>query len=832
MLDRIRRLGDAALEDLRYALRGLGRSPGFTATVVTTLGLGMGANLAMFDVVDRLMFRPLAYLKSPGEVHRFYLQWQSRGATVTGTSGPYARLVDFQKWTTSFERFAGFSERELAVGVGEATRDRRIAAVSASYFDFFDARPALGRFFVASEDTTPKGADVVVLSDAFWKSEFGGADVLGARLRVGNIDASIIGVAPSGFDGVNDAVPPVAYVPITTFAGSTGTNDAMTYYSSYKWGFMHIMARRRPGVTLDAATADATQAFRQSWAAAGPDNPLKDAADVARPRVVLSSLRPGNGPDPAIETRTAFWILIVSAIVLLIAGANVANLMLARTLDRHRETAVRLALGVSRQRLVVQGVVENLLLAAFGGAAALLVARTGGVLVQGVLMRTPISSTTLLPDPRVLIAALGLTVVAGVLLGVVPGALIDKGDISRTLRGGARAGRPADSRLRSGLLIAQAALSVILLVGATLFVRSLAAVSTMRMGYDVDRVLHVSRVIRGPRPDEDALKALHETLMTTARSLPGVESAAWVSSAPFISTSNTDLFVEGVESTRALGTFTYQATTSDYFKTMGTRILRGRGITDEDRKDAPNVAVVSESMARVLWPGRDAIGQCMRVFAESAPCATVVGVAEDMVQREIAGPERYHYYMPIDQFTRTSGNGMLLRLTGDPGREAESIRKALQRVIPGDSYVVTRPLRGIVEDATRSWRVGATMFTAFGFLALAVAAVGLYGAISYRVNGQAGEMGVRVALGAQRRDLMRLIVGHAARIGASGVVVGSAVALAASRWIQPLLFRQSAIDPMVYAAVGIAMVAVAVAASALPALRAAKADPNTVLRAE
>jgi len=460
------------------------------------------------------------------------------------------------------------------------------------------------------------------------------------------------------------------------------------------------------------------------------------------------------------------------------------------------------------------------------------VARTSGALIQGVLMRTSVSSATWLPDARVLIAAFGLTVLAGVLLGLVPGVLLERGDISRTLRGGARAGRPADSRLRSGLLVAQAALSVILLVGAALFVRSLEAVNTMRMGYDADRVLHVTRVIRGPWPGEEAVKALRETLLTTARSLPGVESVAWVSSAPFISTSNTDLFVEGIESTRALGAFTYQATTADYFKTMGTRILRGRGLTDDDRKDAPNVAVVSESMARVLWPRRDAIGQCMRVFAESAPCTTIVGIAEDMVQRDIAGSERYHYYMPIEQFTRTSGNGMVLRLTGDPDREAESIRKALQRVIPGDSYVVTRPLSGIVEDATRSWRMGATMFMGFGSLALVVAAVGLYGAISYRVNGQAREMGVRVALGAQRRDLMRLIVGHAARIGLSGVAVGTLIALAASRWIQPLLFRQSAVDPAVYATVAVAMVAVAVAASALPALRASNADPNSALRSE
>jgi predicted permease len=670
------------------------------------------------------------------------------------------------------------------------------------------------------------------LSHAFWKSEFGGGDVLGRRLRIGNIDGTIIGVAPEGFNGINDAVPPVAFVPTTTFAGNAGTSDATTYFTSYKWGWMHIMARRKPGVSLEAATADATQAFRLSWLAAGPDNPLNDTIEVARPTVALASLRPGNGPDPAIETRTAFWIMVVSGIVLLIACANVANLMLARTLERHRETAVRLALGVSRERLAVQAIVESLVLTTIGGMSALIVVQTGGTLIRGVLMRTPMASSSFLPDSRVLLAAFTLTLIGGVILGLVPGLLLEKGDISRTLRGAVRGGRASDSRIRSGLLIAQAALSVVLLVGAALFVRSLDAVSTMRMGYDVDRVLHVSRVIRGAWPGDEALNAMRDTLVSTARSLPGVESAAWISSAPFISTSNTDLFVEGIESTRALGTFTYQATTADYFKTMGTRVLRGRGLADDDRKEAPGVAVVSESMARILWPGKDAIGQCMRIREENAACTTVVGIAEDMVQREIGGSERYHYYLPLQQFTRTSGNGMVLRLTGDPAREAESIRKALQRVVPGDSYVVTRPLRQIVDDATRSWRMGATMFLAFGSLALIVAAVGLYGAISYQVNGQAREMGVRVALGAQRRDLLRLIVGHAARVGMSGVVAGTLIALAASRWIQPLLFRQSALDPTVYGAVAVTMIAVAVAASAVPALRASNADPNSALRSE
>jgi predicted permease len=438
----------------------------------------------------------------------------------------------------------------------------------------------------------------------------------------------------------------------------------------------------------------------------------------------------------------------------------------------------------------------------------------------------------ILADARTLLIGLAVTVTAGIAIGLVPSLLLERGDISRTLRGGARGGRTHGSRLRTCLLVIQAALSVVLLVGAALFARSLDAVREMRMGYDADRVLYVSRIIRGPWPGEEAVRVMRDALVQRAQALPVVEAAAWVSSAPFVSTSDTDLFVEGIESTRGIGVFTYQATTIDYFKTMGTRILRGRGFAIDDVKDAPNVAVLGESMARVLWPGKDAIGQCMRVFSERAPCTTVVGIAEDMVQRDLASAERYHYYMPIDQFTRTSGNGMLLRLKGDPAREAESIRKALQGVITGDSYVVTRPLRNIVTAAQLSWRMGATMFMAFGVLALIVAGVGLHGAISYGVTQRRHELGVRVAIGAQRRDLLRLIVAQTARVGLAGILLGSALALAAGPWIEPLLFRQSATNPVVYLAVSVVMMTVALGASALPALRAAAADPSTSLRSE
>jgi predicted permease len=727
---------------------------------------------------------------------------------------------------------AGFFEGNLAVGEGDFARERRVAAVNAAFFDFFDARPALGRFFVADEDTTPRGADVAVLSYGFWRGEFGGRDVRGERLHVGEVDATIVGVAPEGFDGVNDGNPPAVYIPITTFAGSSGTTDGRTYFTRYHWGFVQTMVRRKSGVTLQQATADATEAFRRSWDPGRADNPSSPPLERARPRVVVSSVRAGAGPNPALEARTAIWVTVVATIVLIIACANVANLVLARTLRRHRETAVRLALGISRARLLRQSLTESLALSVVAGAAALFVAQWGGSAVRRMLIATtaaaPLDPVT---DLRTLGVTVGLAIATGIVIGLMPALLSAPSDVASSLRGGARGGIREGARVRASLVVLQAALSVALLVGAVVFVRSLESVKATRMGYDADRVLLVYRVTRGPFPSHTEHLAVRDALLATGRSIPGVESVAWLSSAPFVSTSSTNIYVQGVE-VDGLGVFTFQATTADYFRTMGTRIVRGRGFTSNDRAGAPQVAVVSESMARALWPQQDAIGKCFRMRSETMPCMTVVGIAEDMMQRDIATTQRYNYYVSLDQYTRTWGNWMALRLRADALTHTEHVRQALQRVMPGTSYVRVYPLRTLVDDAQRSWRMGATMFVAFGVLAVVVAAIGLYGVIGYNVEQRKHELGVRIAVGAQRRDILRLVVGQCVSFALAGTAFGLLVATAASRWIQPLLFQQSARDPWVYGGVGATMIAVALAASAVPALRASQTDPTTALRAE
>lgn len=823
---------DHLQNDVRYAFRGLRRSPGFTATVILTLGLGIGANAAMFGVIDRLMFRPYPYLRDPSQVHRAYLQWNDRERVRIRPAFEYTRYLDLKKWTSSFSQYAGFAEANMAVGTGDAARERTVATVSASFFDFFDARPALGRFFGASEDQTPVGAPVLVLGHGFWQSEFGGRDVIGQTLQVRNVPSTIIGVAPDGFIGVAGRGPPALFMPITTYAGnSPGASDRSNYYKTYNWGWMAVMVRRKSGVSVEDASRDLSQAHVRSWNAAGELDPESTPAAVAKPAAIAGALRVAAGPDMGLESRTLLWLTGVAVIVLLIACANVANLMFARVLRRRRELSVRLALGVSRRRLVAQCLTESLILAGFGCLAGMLIAQWGGVALRRLFLPAG-GSLEVLRDWRTLAVASAFALATGILTGLGPAFLAVRGDLAGSLKAGAREGTHQRSRTRSALLILQGALSVILLVGAGLFVKSLGHVRAMRLGYDSERVLMVGRNLRGMRLPDSSLIVLHRRLLDAAQAIPGVEHGAFVSSIPFWSTSSTDFYVAGIDSVRRLGRFTFQSATPDYFPTMGTRVLRGRPFGPEDRAGAPRVVVVSEGMAQALWPGREALGQCMRINADTMPCTTVIGVAEDAVQNAVTEEQRFRYYLPLEQHQPAGGHTLLLRMRNAPEADIERVRKALQPIMPGDAYVTVRPLNELVADNRRSWQLGATMFVAFGGLALAVAAVGLYGVITYNVAQRMHELGVRIALGAQSTDVVRLVVGQGVRFAIAGVLAGLGIALLLANRIQPLLFQQSAKDPATYVAVAGLLLAVALVASAVPALRATRADPNSALRSD
>jgi predicted permease len=374
-------------------------------------------------------------------------------------------------------------------------------------------------------------------------------------------------------------------------------------------------------------------------------------------------------------------------------------------------------------------------------------------------------------------------------------------------------------------------LSVVLLVGAGLFVRSLHNVRTMRLGYDVDPLLVVSESMRGVTLDGAESIALERRIIDEAAAMPGVVSATPAATIPFWSNEQPPLFVSGIDTIAKLGHFLRQAGNLDYFKTFGTRLIRGRSFENTDGPDAPRVLVVSQGMAKALWPGQDPIGKCVRISADTMPCSTVIGVAEDMQARTLGVTNEYSFYVPIAQYGQPTGM-QVVRVEGDSEGYVEALRRQLQRVMPGASYVTVAPLRNMVEPTMKSWRLGATMFLGFGVLALVLAAVGLYSVIAYGVAQRRQEIGVRIALGATRRSIVGLVVGSGVRVVMVGIVTGAAIAFWASRWLGTLLFRQSPTDPAVYAAVAALLIAVTLVATAFPGFRAARVDPNVALRAD
>ncbi|MGH7655587.1 MAG: ABC transporter permease [Gemmatimonadaceae bacterium] len=824
---------ESFVQDLRYAARGLRAKPGFTTAVVLTLGLGIGANAAMFSIVDRLLFRPPPMLRDAATTHRVYPVTTYRGKENFSGSVAYGRYKDFERTTKSFSRFAQFTARDLAIGTGDDAREMRVGAVSASFFDFFDAPTAIGRYFTPAEDSEPTGTPVAVLSYTYWQTAFGGRrDAIGATLRVGPLVYTVIGVSPAGFAGVWPDRPPIAYIPIASYAATQGfAMPGQNWWTTYNWTWSNTMAQRKPGVSIAAATADISNAYLRSYTNEIAGSKRATPVEIAKPHVVIASILSERGPNESSLAKVATWLGGVALIVLLIACANVANLLLARALNRRREIAVRLALGVSRRRLLSQLLTESVLLAALGGVAGLVIAQVGGALLRAAFIPKAVTQSVA-TDPRTLVFAALAALAAGVLTGLAPAFQIRSVSLTSDLKSGAREGTFHRSKLRTGLLLMQGALSVVLLVGAGLFVRSLQNVRGIRMGYDVDPILLVDMNMRGVKLDSAATVLLRAKLLAAAKAIPGVENASLQTSVPFWSSWSEDLHVAGIDSVRKLGQFNLNGVSPEYFATLGTRIIKGRGITEADVPGAPGAMVVSAGMAKRIWPAADPIGQCVKMGADTTPCIYVVGVAEDIKAQKLGDDDAYYYYLSSAQFNPQQG-GLFVRTRASHGVLAtENVRRALQKEMPGASYVTITPFADIIGEETKSWELGASMFLTFGALALALAAVGLFSVISYNVAQRTHELGVRVALGAQVGDLVRLVVSEGVKVGALGVAIGAAAALASGRWLAPLLFRESPRDPVIFGVVAAVLLSVTIVASLIPAQRAARVDPNRALRSD
>ena len=664
---------ESLVQDVRYAWRGLRARPAFSAGIALTLALGIGANTTMFGIVDRLMLRSPTYLVDADHVHRIYMTHTNARQEVTQEGTSLARHRDFLRWTHSFSNIAAFVTWHIAVGEGQSTREWPVAGASASYFDLFDARPAAGRFFTPQEDRLPTGSAVVVLGYAYWQTQFGGRqDVLGRQLRIGRMLFTVLGVAPEHFTGLDDDGPvPSMYIPISAFAWNARSHDNST---NYDWSWLNLVARRLPGISIDIADADLTAAFVRSWGAqyaADPGNSIP--VESARPHASVGPVQISRGPDATPEAKVATWVWGVAAIVLLIACANVANLLLARALTRRRELALRLALGASRARLMGQVATEAAILALVGGAIGLGVAQWGGLVIR-TLFLAPDAVAPVLTDGRMMAVAFGVSLVTALLIGMVPAVYAAHSGWAEGLKSGGRGASAPTSRTRSGLLFFQAALSVVLLIGAGLFVRSLFNVKALRLGYDTNALILLTENLRGVRISDSGQIALEDRVADAAKALPGVVAATPAASIPFWSFEGRPLYVAGIDSVDLLGDFILQAGDTNYFRTLGTRILRGRSFTAADGPHAPLVAVVSQGMAHALWPGRDPLGQCIRIERRTAPCTTVVGVAEDLHLSSLTDRREFTYYVPLTQYGRPT-NMILVRVPAGAANNTEAVRR-------------------------------------------------------------------------------------------------------------------------------------------------------------
>jgi predicted permease len=811
---------DALRADLRLTLRSLRRAPAISLTVIVLLGLGIGANGAVFSMLDRIFLRPPPGIARPVELRRLWGHYKAPPPAQGFTSGAfnYQDMSDMSRAIGPSIALTGFVVDEVRMGGTETSPLLNVASVIGDYFGTLGVRPALGRLFAPQELGVVAPFPLAVVSHRLWTRTFrGDSTIIGREIRLARQPFTVIGVAAAGFDGIDlDAID--VWRPANF--QSTGGSD---WYRRRDGGDLQVIFRLYGDLDEATLTKRANDGLHSS-----------DNLFAQRTTIELGPIIAARGPKEAEQdSKVALAVGAVTLIVLLIAIANVGNLLLTRALERRREVAVRLALGISRRRLTAQIFIESAVLAVAAGLAATIIGTWGGLLLRAMLMPTTRWADRLF-DFRLVLFTFVAALLAGMVAGVLPLMQTRSLDLAASMRGGVREGSGHRSRTRASLIAMQAALSVILLIGAALFLRSLDAIRAVDIGFDAGTTI-IARVVSGDRtittPERDlALRTIRER----AAALPGVRAAGLANQAPMAGFSSERFFVPGRDSQpRGIGGGpTFQAVSPEFFEAAGVSIVSGRSFTADDGPGAPSVAVVTRTMARFIWGSANAVGQCFRLEAPTAPCTTVVGVVEDLRLGEVIEPERLQFFLPLAQSESRRAAALIVGAERGsiPAIESE-LRSIIRQTIPGGIADVTT-LASRLEPQFRPWQVGARLFAIFGLLALLVASIGIYSAISYSVSRRSHELGVRMALGAPRGAVARMVVGSGIRVVAAGAVIGIAVAMVLSAPARSLLYETNPRDPAVLLGVAATLLGVAVIAAAQPAWRASRLDPARALRSE
>jgi predicted permease len=812
------------VHDAQFVVRGLGRSPAFTAGVVATLTLGLGINSAVFRIADRVLLRAPSGVSVPGSLRRL------TALTPQNSSAPIETQVFSYPEARSILDSRAFSEAGMyAYARSVRTTDGREQVgvyVDSGFFKLLGIRPASGRLFDARETAVGAEIPVAVLSYGYWQREFAGAAVTPATtIKLNDRTYQVIGVVQRDFMGI-DLDPVDVWLPLGVASLGRGTVNGVpiAWYSTNMLRPLRIIGRVADGAT---DTRVATQAAAPIIAA--------DRDAGSRPRsivlhaIVSSRDLTGNDTTGRLLGRLAG----VAIVVLLIACANAANLLLARALRRRREVAVRLALGAGRVRIVRLLLVESVILGLVGGAAAALVGYWTGESLRRLLFPSA-RWTTGAFDDRSLAFTLVIALAAGLVAGLAPALQLTNPDLLTALKDNRHQPGRRSHRTRAMLVVLQTAFSLALLIGSGLLIRSLHKLNAMNIGFDPNglvTVLAPSGRGRFSVPSGSTLPSqppvTADQLAERMRSNPDVRALALASTVPFGAHASMGLSIPGKGDVPSdLNGPYYIAVSPAYFNVMGTRLVRGRLFTAADVEGSQPVVVVNESMAREVWRGATPFGSCLLLKTES--CAQVVGVVEDVRDTRGGGTPPLRFYLPLAQF-QDSAEAIVMRTSPE---RAPALLTTLKGMIPASQRPQIEVISDRVDGALRPWRLATLLFMTLGGIALALACVGVYSVMSYIASERVHELGVRVVLGAQASDIVRLVLAGGLRLVAAGAVLGLIAASLSARLLSSLLFGVSPIDVTVYCAAAVILAAIGIVATLVPALRVMRTDPTVALRAE